>query len=161
MDLKLDGGSVPGLGKELRDRKAAQTQSADSRQRRVSFVRPGSVLVALDTWVHKVHRNRLTAVTQWISCLQRKGGGSQELPGKGGLALTRAGHGTQQVCRHWTLKAPKHWAQVHKHLQAKPCQPHMGEDKRKRALLQRWPTLTEVSTRLCKFNTRSETRCPT
>lgn len=76
MDLKLDGGSVPGLGKELRDRKAAQTQSADSRQRRVSFVRPGSVLVALDTWVHKVHRNRLTAVTQWISCLQRKGGGA-------------------------------------------------------------------------------------
>lgn len=47
-----------------------------------------------------------------ISCLQRSGRGSQELPGKG-LALILTGHSKQQVCVHWKLKALKHWAEVH------------------------------------------------
>ncbi|CAO2609574.1 hypothetical protein LEMLEM_LOCUS14270, partial [Lemmus lemmus] len=47
-----------------------------------------------------------------ISCLQRSGRGSQELPGKG-LALIFTGHSKQQVSFHWKLKALKHWAEVH------------------------------------------------
>lgn len=40
--------------------------AALARRRRVSTCKgPRSVLVALDTLVHKVHRNLLTAVTQW------------------------------------------------------------------------------------------------
>lgn len=53
------------------------------------------------------------------------------MPGKGGIALTLAGHSTQQVCGRWNPKAPKHWAEVHTHLQVTPCQLHIGKGQKR------------------------------
>ena len=105
--------------------------SALGRWRRATFCKgPRSVLVALDTLVHKVHRNLKGCHTLGFP-LCRRGRGSQELPGKGAMVLTLPGRSTERVCSRWSLKAPKHWAQVHTHLQAKPCQLHISRGQQK------------------------------
>lgn len=80
--------------------------------------------------VHKGHRD-LRAVTQW-DFLSAEGG--REAPRS---CLAKEGWPWPSLatahsrCVVWNLKAPKHWAEDHTHLQAKPCQLHIGRGQRK------------------------------